>query len=112
MSSLSDKAKIVRDALNNVPGLKSYHFHKPADVNAPYAVWQEDSEDNSFHANNRKAEQVLQLTIDYFTLTEYDDTADKIQEALNNAEVAWKLNSFQYEDDTKLSHYEWLVKVI
>jgi hypothetical protein len=55
---------------------------------------------------------VLVITIDYFTLTEFDAMVDAIQEALSDAEVAWHLNSFQYEDETKLQHYEWIVQVI
>ena len=110
--SLVNKAKKVRDALASIEGLKSYHMLKPASVKAPYAVWQEDSEGQSNYSDNLKAEQVLELTIDYFTLSEYDAMTDSIQDALNSAEVSWSLNSFQYEQETKLLHYEWVVRVI
>ena len=46
------------------------------------------------------------------TKSEYDTMTDSIQEALNCEDISWTLNSFQYEDETKLLHYEWLVKVI
>ena len=110
--SLASKAQKVRDALQSVEGLKSYHLHKPASVTAPYCVWQEDTEGQSHHSDNTKGEQALQLTADYFTQIEYDPTADLIQEAFNEAGIAWRLESFQYEDNTKLSHYEWLIQVI
>ena len=110
--SLVSKSQKIRDVLKSISGLKSYHLAKPATVKAPYAVWQEDSEGQSFHANDMKAEQVLEITIDYFTKTEYDATIDAIQDALNGAKIAWRLNSFQYEDETKLLHYEWLCRVI
>lgn len=110
--SLVNKAQKVRNALESVTGLKSYHLFKPASVKAPYAVWQEDSEGNSHYSDNLKAEQVLEITIDYYTKDEYDTMTDNIQDALNNVEVSWLLNSFQYEQETKLLHYEWLVKVI
>lgn len=110
--SLVSKAEKLLNALNTVSGLKCYHLFKPANVKAPYAVWQEDSEGQSFYASNRKAEQVLELTLDYFTQTECDPMADNIQDALNGIEVAWKLNSLQYEVETKLIHYEWLIRVI
>ncbi len=110
--SLVSKSQKIRDALQTVNGLKSYHFMKPAAVTAPYAVWQEDSEGTSHHSDNVKAEQVLQVTVDYFTQTEYDSAIDSIQDALNSAGIAWRLNSFQYEDQTKLLHYEWLCEVI
>jgi len=110
--SLTSKAQILRDALKAIEGLKCYHLFKPASVKAPYCVWQEDSEGTSRYADNMKAEQVLTLTVDYFTTTEYDTMTDSIQSALNNAQVSWTLNSFQYEQETKLLHYEWIVEVI
>lgn len=110
--SLVSKAQKIQDILDSVTGLNAYHFYKPASVKAPYAVWMEDSEGQSFHASNRKVEQVLTVTVDYFTQTEFDSMIDSIQEAFNGAEVAWKLNSFQYEVETNLLHYEWLIEVI
>ena len=110
--SLITKSQKVRDALNAIEGLKCYHLMKPASVTAPYAVWQEDGEGQSNYADNVKTDQVLQLTIDYYTKTEYDTMTDSIQSALNCEDISWILNSFQYEDETKLLHYEWLVKVI
>lgn len=110
--SIVTKAQKIRDALETIEGLKCYHLRKPASVTAPYAVWQEDSEGQSHYSDNSKSEQVLVATVDYFTKTEYDAMTDYIQDALNGAEISWILNSFQYEDETKLLHYEWLVKVI
>lgn len=110
--SLVSKIKKVRDALNQIDNLAVYHIEKPASVNAPYVIWQEDSEGQSHHADNVKAEQLVEVTIDYYTLTEYDSMIDAIQDALNDEQLAWIFNSFQYEDETKLMHYEWLVRVI
>ena len=110
--SIVSKAQKIRDALKTIEGLKCYHLKKPASVNAPYAVWQEDSEGTSHYSDNTKSEQVLVATIDYFTKTEYDAMTDSIQSALNCEDISWTLNSFQYEDETKLLHYEWLVKVV
>lgn len=110
--SLVSKAEKIIDILGDIQGLKFYHLNKPATVKAPYAVWQEDSEGRSQYANNRKAEQVLEITIDYFTKEEFDSMADTIQDALNDAMVACYLNSIQYEDETMLTHYEWIVQVI
>lgn len=110
--SLVTKAEKMLDILDSVEGLNAYHLFKPATVKAPYAVWQEDSEGQSFHANNTKTEQVLTATVDYFTLTEFDSMIDSIQMAFNDAQIAWRLNSFQYERETNLLHYEWLIEVI
>lgn len=110
--SLVNKSEKMLDILGAVDGLNFFHLFKPATVKAPYAVWQEDSEGESFYASNRKAEQVLTLTVDYFTQTEFDPMIDAIQTAFNDAEIAWRLNSFQYETKTKLIHYEWICEVI
>lgn len=110
--SLVSKSQKILDTLNTVTGLKHFHLFKPASVKAPYAVWQEDSEGQSFHASNRKVEQVLDITIDYYTQEEFDATVDSIQDALSESGVAWRLDSFQYEQDTQLLHYEWLCEVI
>lgn len=110
--SFQSKLLKIRDVLNEIQGLNVYHLEKPASVKAPYAIWQEDSEGQSHHADNSKAVQVIDVTIDYYTLTEYDAMVDSIQDELNGAQIAWRLNSFQYEDETKLLHYEWLVEVI
>ena len=58
-------------------------------------------------AENRKAEQQIHGTIDYFTRAEFDTNVDRIQEALNAAGIGFRINSVQYEDTTNLIHYEW-----
>ena len=45
--------------------------------------------------------------IDCFTQKEYDPVLDEIQDALNEAEIGWRLSSVQYEDETNLIHSEW-----
>ena len=76
-----------------------------------YIVWAEDGEGDSEWAGNKKQTQVLTGTIDYFTKTEFDANVQKIQTALNDAEISWTLNSVQYEDETKLIHHEWVFEV-
>lgn len=76
-----------------------------------YIVWAEDGQSGALYADNKMQEQVIQGTIDYFTKTENDPNVAAIQQALNNAEISFKLNSVQYEDDTKFIHYEWVFEV-
>ena len=76
----------------------------------PFCVWAEDGE-NGFNAGNRKAEQAITGTVDYYTLREYDPAVDNIQTALNSLRIPWQLNSVQYEDETNLIHYEWTWEV-
>jgi hypothetical protein len=110
--SLVNKSEKMLQILGSIEGLNFYHLFKPATVKAPYAVWQEDSEGQSFHANDRKLEQVLSVSVDYFTSIEFDPMIDNIQDAFNDARIAWNLNSLQYETETNLMHYEWLCEVI
>lgn len=106
MKSLQKNLKHLRDVLKTTSA-PVYHYTKPKSVKAPWVVWQEDGEAESFDSDNRKAEQQVHGTIDCYTLTEYDPLLDEIQEALNGAEIGWRLSSVQYEDETNLIHYEW-----
>lgn len=73
-----------------------------------YIVWAEDGEADSLWADGRMQEQTITGTVDYFTKMEYDPNVVKIQAALNDAEISFRLNSIQYEEDTKYLHYEWV----
>jgi len=77
-----------------------------------YIVWAEDGEGDSVSADDKKVEQSLTGTIDYFTKTEFDPVIKQIQDKLNEADISWKLNSVQYEEDTKYIHYEWVWELI
>lgn len=81
------------------------HYKRTA--KPPFVVWAEDGEDTSFNSNNRKTEQQLTGIVDLFTLTEFDELADDIQEILNGEGVGWNLESVQYEDETNLIHFQW-----
>ena len=105
-AKLNDKLRRVGRTLSAVCA-KTYHYKRPTSL-AGCIVWQEDAEEGSFHVGNHLAEQQLHGTIDYFTKTEFDETIDNIQAALeSNHSIGWRLSSIQYEDDTGLIHYEW-----
>ena len=107
MMSIQNKLRAVRDALVGVTD-KCYHYRRPpAAPKSNYIIWAEDSEDGSFDGDNRKQEQQIHGTVDYFTLKEFDPMVDAIQEALLIPCAGYRLNSVQYEDDTNLIHYEW-----
>lgn len=108
MKSLQDNLKGLRDTLKTIsePG-KVFHYAKPKWVKPPWVVWQEDGENASFHPDNRKGEQQVHGTIDCYTQTEYDPLLDEVQGALDAAGIGWSLLSVQYEDETRLIHYEW-----
>lgn len=85
----------------------TYHYARPNNVSIPYAVWAEDSESGSFEADNRKAEQMISGSMNYFTEQEYDPVIDALQDCLDAVRAVWNLESVQYEPETGLIHYEW-----
>jgi len=85
---------------------KVFHYRKTGSP-TKYVVWSETGEEESFGADNRKAEQQLTGIIDFYTKTEFDPIADDIQTVLNSEEVGWRLDSVQYENETNLIHYQW-----
>ncbi len=85
-----------------------YEAHEQTDK---YIVWAEDSQAAALWAGGAMIEQAIQGTIDYFTRTENDPQVMQIQSALTDADISWRLNSVQYEDDTRYIHYEWIFEV-
>lgn len=106
---MNSKIKIIRDTLLKVSDNVGHYEAK--EKNDKYIVWAEDSEGSSVEGDNRKVNQSIQGTIDYFTRTEFDPIVDDIQEALIDAEISFQLNSVQYEEETKYIHYEWVWEV-
>lgn len=89
-----------------------WHYFAPSSASAPYIVWNEDSEDISFEADNHKVRQAVSGYVDYFTKTEFDSNFDAIQEALDGIEgCSWSWDSTQYgdptRDDDNLIHHTW-----
>ena len=106
---MNSKIKIIRDALLKVSD--NVGHYEAVEKTDQYIVWAEDSEGSSVEGDDRKENQSIQGTIDYFTRTEFDPMVDDIQEALIDAEISFYLNSVQYEDETKYTHYEWVWEV-
>lgn len=100
---------VVKDALLTV-GVPVSHFtaiKKPDQ----YIVWAEAAPGEILRSDNKTTKQAIAGTIDYFTKIENDPNVEKIQKAINDAEISWELYSIQYEEDTKYIHYEWLWEV-
>lgn len=76
-----------------------------------YIVWAEDGQAEPAWADDRLIGQVIQGTVDYFTRTERDQNTSRIQNAMNEAEISFSLNSVQREDETGYIHYEWVWEV-
>lgn len=100
------RTKAIRDALTPLTE-RVYHFWRP-NMQAPFIVWAETSEGDSFSANDHKQEQVLVGNVELFTKEEYDPLFDEIQEALLKVDgLGWTLTDVNYEDGTGLIHYVW-----
>lgn len=107
MLSLTTQLAKIRQALTSVSGLNVYHYSAPANV-CPYCIWMEQREQgDGLDADNHKASQCLEGTIDYYTKTEDDTNIDSIQTQLVTSGINFFLNSVQYETETELIHYEW-----
>ena len=75
-----------------------------------YFVWQEDGA-NDLQAENAHAEQSVTGTTDLFTKQELDPWAAGLEASLSEYQIAWYLNSVQFEEDTGFWHYEWVWEV-
>lgn len=110
---MQDKIKIIPEILLEITENVGHYdvIHKTD----KYIVWAEDSEGSSLEADNYKAEQSIQGTIDYFTKQEYDENVDKIQSALVAHRISFYLNSVQYESPDEgyagYIHYEFVWEV-
>ena len=110
MKSINTILDRVKTALLAVTDQVNHYeaFKKPD----KYIVYAEDSEGDSVEADDKKETQSIQGTIDYFTLEDGDENVDRIQKALNDADISFYLNSVQYESRDEggkgYIHYEWV----
>lgn len=97
--------KPIKNALLTVTN--NVHHYEAVGKADKYIVWAEDGQYDSQWVDDRMGVQIVEGTVDYFTRMESDPNVDAIQNALNKV-CSWRLNSVQYEDDTRYIHYEWL----
>ena len=106
----------MQSKIRVIPGLmrkvteKVYHYHA-MNEDDQYIVWAEESESGANEGDNRKLNQTIQGTIDYFTKMDMDENVDKIQSLLNGAGISFYLSSVQFEEETGYIHYEWIWEV-
>lgn len=94
------------------PAIPCFHYFAPSRTPAPYIVWNEDSEDLPFMADNHKARQSIAGFVEYFTKTEFDGNIDLIQTYLDGCNgLSWTWEATQYgdpkNDNDDLIHYTW-----
>ena len=74
-----------------------------------YLVIGLDAEANSLQADGHKVNQAPQGTVDLFSKTNDRENMMAVQNVLDGLDgCAWYFNSKQYEDDTRLIHWEWV----
>ena len=77
-----------------------------------YGVIAIDGAGESMAADNRIVNQSIEGTIDLFTYNNDRDGVDQIQSVLNDfAGCAWYLESVQYENDSRMIHWEWVFQL-
>lgn len=62
-------------------------------------------------ADDAMQEQALSGSVHLFTRDAGRNQMLCVQSALSRAGVSWRLNSIQYEEDTRLTHYEWVFEL-
>ena len=87
----------VTDAVSHAKRLKSER----------YFVWQEEGGDDLI-LNGRHAEKGQRGTTDLYTKMEFDPWKAAFEQSMDEAGIAWYLNTTQYEEDTGFWHYEWV----
>lgn len=109
MLSLQSKLQQIGTAFSGVLE-NCFHYWRPV-KKVPCLVWAETGEGGSFHSGNSKSEQVISGTCDLFTKREFDPLVDSMQDTLEKAGLAWRLDTVDYEDETNLIHYSWTWEV-
>lgn len=107
-NGLTNALKTVKDALLAV-GVPVSHY-RAAKQPDKYIVWSEDNSPKAAWGDDGCTFQIIEGTVHYFTRTEFDVNVEKIQLELSGAEIVWRYNSIQYEDDTGYIHHEWIWK--
>lgn len=82
------------------------------DKPTPFGVYAIDMEGASLHSDDHIYLQVLSGSVDVFTKGEGYREKGKIEQALDEAEVSWYFSSRQFEEDTNLTHLEWVFEIM
>lgn len=100
---LSDVAAALLTVTSRV-----YRYTAIATPTFPYIVWQDEMESGSLSGDGRKIGRILEGSIDLYSKRPDDPFINAIEKALNDAGICFRLNSIQYEQDTKIIHHEWV----
>lgn len=76
-----------------------------------YGTARLDGQADALYADNAMQEQALAGSVHLFTKGAGRTQMAAVQDALNRANVCWRLNSVQFEESTRLTHFEWLFEL-
>ena len=109
MKLLNDILEPVKTALLSVTD--NVGHYRPNDGTKDHIVYAEDSS-NSLAGDNMVLSQTIQGTIDLYSRGR-SDMFDNVQAALNEAGIAFYLNSVQYDDGELKGfiHFQWVFEV-
>jgi len=97
----------VKNALLTV-STRVYRYTAPATPAFPYIIWQDEMESDMFCGDGRKLFKTMEGSVDLYTKTADCPFIDKIEKALNDAGICFRLNSVQFEPTTRIIHHEWV----
>lgn len=78
---------------------------------APYGLLTIEGGADSTAGDDQIINQGIRGSIDLFAPDPGTTWPTQVQDAING-HVAWRLNSVQFEADTRLVHYEWLFEAV
>ena len=109
MSTIERINKLKENLLTATESLHEAWAHN---AKAPYIVWFTEGAGEALRANGQTGEQPIRGVIHLFERTGTKDSKfTAVQDALNGCECAWRLESIQHEQETRLTHYEWVWEV-
>lgn len=101
----------MRERLEAALAATGYVFAHHGWSKAPegsYGVWAEESGED-FTANGKHAERGTRVAIDLFTRDDTRAPRDAVEAQLDALGWPWRLDAVQYENETGLIHWLWVV---
>ena len=98
--------RFVGKLLEVTPGV--YHDEAAPDHPDQYIVWSIDNGDTLW-GDGIALSFSLSIVVDLFTTLEFDPMVDQLQACFGANRLSWRLESVQYERDTGLTHWEWVI---
>ena len=111
MKSLDELKQPIKEALLSVT--ENVGEFEPVDGTTTHVVFQLDTEPSSLSADNTKLEREINGSIDLYALHKDIGMADQIEQALNERQVIFHLNTILSGDGEKRQfiHFEWIFEV-